>query len=812
MVMGSGQTKSGVQARSAGTPLPFRGDASDASLAALEFPAVLEAVAGWAKGPLGADSVRGRRPTTDPVLIADALRPLDELLTLWRRGERVDVPPVPVIADVLTRLGVAGSVLNGPELLRVRLTVSAARIAVAELTRVAADAPSAAIRVVPLPDRALDRRLLESIGDEGEVLDTASPALFRARREIHSARERLVKKLESILRSAEAQAVPQGAQVTIREDRYVIPVRRDARQRPEGIIHGESGSAGTLFIEPTAAIESGNALRSAIARAEQEELAVLRELTELVRPERHLVGAAHAMCVEGDDLLARVRYSHAVEASVPTVGSDAIDLRQARHPLLLARGLEVVPFDLLLEPNERTLLISGPNAGGKTVLLKTTGLAMVLAQSGIAPPVGPGTRLPVIDGIFVDIGDHQSIAADLSTFSAHVVALRDILATAGSDTLVLMDEIGSGTDPAEGGALAAATLRALTGRGVRTVVTTHLGALKSLASEVPGIVNGSLEFDAERLQPTFRFRKGIPGRSYGLAIARRLAIDSEVLAMADALVPRQERLLDELLAQVEQRARDLEQREAALEDRELEVGNREAVAALTAEAQGIRERELKRREKDADRQARETARRHLLEARATVEEALRLARGAADSAEAKEARRLIEEAAGRERAALDASRAKADHAEAEPDGLAVGARVRLPSGSTGVVHELRGDGKAVVTVGAVKLVAPAGELTPLAEAQAARRKTAVYEAPSAPFEVDLRGMRGDEAAVVATAALDAAVLAENPYLRIIHGMGTGVVRDRVRQILKSDRRVARFAFAPPNQGGTGVTIAEFAAG
>lgn len=812
MVMGSGQDKSGVQARSASTPLPFRGETSVASLAALEFPAVLDVVAGWAKGPLGAERVRARRPATDPVLIAADLRPLDEMLVLWRRGERVDIPPVPALADVLSRLGVAGSVLNGAELLRVRQTVSAARIAVTELTRVASEAPSAAVRVVPLPDRAVDRRLLESIGDEGEVLDTASPALFRARRDIHAARERLVKKLESILRSAEAQAVPQGAQVTVREDRYVIPIRRDARQRPEGIIHGESGSAGTLFIEPTAAIESGNALRSAIARAEQEELAVLRELTELVRPERRVLAAAHAMCVEGDDLLARVRYAHAVEASVPEVGSEQIDIRRARHPLLLARGLEVVPFDLALGEHERTLLISGPNAGGKTVLLKTTGLAIVLAQSGIAPPVGPGTKLPVIDGIFVDIGDHQSIAADLSTFSAHVVALREILATAGPDTLVLMDEIGSGTDPAEGGALAAATLRALTGRGVRTIVTTHLGALKSLASEVPGIVNGSLEFDAEGLRPTFRFRKGIPGRSYGLAIARRLAVDPEVLATAEALVPKQERLLDELLAQVEQRARELEQRETMLADREFEVGNREAVAAATAEAQGIRERDLKRREKDADRQARETARRHLLDARATVEEALRLARGAVDSAEAKEARRVIEEAAGRERAALDASRAITAGGPGADKELTVGARVRLPSGSAGVVHELRGDGKAVVTVGVVKLVAAASELTPLAEEPAVRRKTAVYEAPSAPFEVDLRGMRGDEAAVVATAALDAAVLAENPYLRIIHGMGTGVVRDRVRQILKADRRVARFAFAPPNQGGTGVTIAEFAAG
>jgi len=811
-----GLDQSGVQAqRSAGTPLHFSAGANDPSLAALEFAAALDVVAGFARGPLGAERVRDRRPSVDPLAVGRDLLEVGELLALWDRGESIDIPPVPPLGSVLSRLRVAGSVLDGPELLLLKQTLTAARIAAAELTRVAADAPAAVARAVPLPDRKIDQRLLEAIDDEGEVLDTASPALFRARREIHAARERLVKKLEVVLRGLDSSATPAGAQVTIRADRYVIPVRRDARQRPEGIVHDESASHGTLFVEPTAAIEFGNALRSAVVDAERERLKVLRELTELLRPEALAIEAAHEMCVAGDDLVARVRYAHAVNASVPKVGGDALELVNARHPLLLARGLMVVPFDLRLEPEERTLLISGPNAGGKTVLIKTVGLVSLLCQCGIVPPVGPGTRLPIVEAVFADIGDHQSIAADLSTFSAHVVALREILASAGPGTLVLMDEIGSGTDPAEGGALAAATLRALTERGARTVVTTHLGALKSLASEVPGIVNGSLEFDADLLKPTFRFRKGVPGRSYGLAIARRLGIDAVVLETAESLVPDQERALDELLAQVEARAQALERREREVADREELVSAREGSVESIAESQAIRDKELKRKEREAERTGRQEARRHLLEARATVEDALRRAQGAVDAERAKEARRLVEDAAQREAQAIEQVEREERHGTPAA-ALEPGRRVRLASGGTGTVVEVRSDGKVVVALGAVKVVVAAAEVVPAAgQAPSARSphpSPAEFAAPAAAFEIDLRGMRGDEAAAVTTAALDAAVLAENPYLRIIHGMGTGVVRDRVRQVLKGDRRVARFDFAPRNQGGTGVTVVEFGTG
>jgi DNA mismatch repair protein MutS2 len=477
----------------------------------------------------------------------------------------------------------------------------------------------------------------------------------------------------------------------------------------------------------------------------------------------------------------------------------------------------VVPFDLELTEDERTLLISGPNTGGKTVLLKAVGLAAALAGSGIVPPVGPDTRLPVFRRFYADIGDRQSIAASLSTFSAHVRMLRRVLEHADEATLVLLDEIGSGTDPAEGAALAGATLVSLTRRGSMALATTHLGSLKDLASHTGGIVNASLQFDASTLTPTYRLLKGVPGRSYGLAIARRLGVAPEILADAEARVPSAERSLDNLLAAVEERERELRTAQGALEERTLELDSLAARLALQHESQAAREAELKRREKEAERQGRQQARAYLLEARQRVEEALGAARGAADEAAAREARRLVEDAIREEGEALERTEEAEGAEKAEgAEGLRAGDRVRVSEGPVGHVLEVRSDGKLVVGAGAVRMVVDQGTLTLLPPSARSARSapsagTSSPSSPSSPssLEIDLRGMTGDEAEQATVAAVDAAVLAEQPYLRIIHGMGTGVVRDRVQRVVSRDRRISRHAFAPRNQGGTGVTIVEF---
>ncbi len=779
----------------------------DDGLEALEFPAVLDVVAGHAAGALAASALRARRPSPDPGWIERELGYVGELLAVLRRGDGIDVPASPDVRGALSRLRLDGAVLEVAELAAIRQTLTAGRTVATELERLAEACPRVAALRAPPVERSIERLLERAVSDDGELLDTASPVLAAARRDVHAARERLVRRLEGLLRDLDG-----AGGVTMRAGRYVIPVRRDARGRPDGIIHDESASAGTLFIEPTVAIPLGNALREAVVAEERAVLQVLRELTEALRPAREAIRSLQAVAVEVDTILARARYARDAAAEVPTITGEGGGLRLhgARHPLLLARGIAVVPFDLVLEGAERTLLISGPNTGGKTVLLKAAGLAVAMAQCGIVPPVGPGSALPIVHRTYVDIGDHQSLQADLSTFSAHVAELRRILEDAGRATLVILDEVGSGTDPAEGGALAMAVLETLTRRGTLTLATTHLGALKSLATRVPGVVNGSLHFDAATLSPTYRFTKGIPGRSYGLAIARRLGVDADVLAAAEALVPETERELDRLLAAVEARERVLELREAVVTDRSGELARREAVATVTAADQAARETELRQQEKSAARDRAGQAKAYLLEARKRVEQALALARGAADEAAGREARRLVEEGVRTEAARLDES------ADLVPVGggeaLTVGARARLTTGATGEVAELRSDGRAVVVVGAMRLVVKASTLVVLPRApRGASTERAVprgdVPVPVAATELDLRGMRVDEADPLVIAALDAAVLAEEPELRIIHGMGTGALRDAVRALLARDARVATFDFAIRQQGGTGVTIA-----
>jgi DNA mismatch repair protein MutS2 len=806
----------GVPEHVTGTPSPLSPPEVEAALATLEFPAVLQRVAAHAAGQAGAARIRARVPTADLEWVRHELALVGEGMALLRRGEGVVAEDVPDATVALARLRVEGSVLDGPELVLLWRVLAASRRVRAELRRVAAEAPRLAALETPLPASTLDQRLERSLDADGALLDGASPALARARQEVREARARLIRRLEALLHEVEG---PRGeGAVTVRNGRYVIPVRRDSRTRPDGIVHGESGSQGTLFLEPGVTVELGNALAEAAAAEEREALRVLRELTGLLRPLAAELSAAWEMCVQVDDVVARAKYAVAAGGEVPALAPAPAPLRIAggRHPLLLGAGLDVVPFDLALDPAERTLLVSGPNTGGKTVLLKAVGLFAALAQAGVVPPVGSGTVLPAFRRFFADIGDHQSIAANLSTFSAHVAELRHILERADDTALVLLDETGGGTDPAEGAALAAASLASLTRRGALTLATTHLGVLKTLPERLPGVVNASLEFDAASLRPTYRFRKGLPGRSYGLAIARRLGVPGPVLDEAEEWVPAAERHLDALLARAEERGRELERRIGEVAARELEAANHAARLARQAEEQGRRSTDLEAREQSAERRAREQARQLLLEARKEVEAAIAAARAAVDEAAAKEARRRLEQAI------QSGSPVAEPGPPAEPGApgtsARVGSRIRIAGGATAEVAEIRPDGRLVALAGAIRLVLDRADVEVLAPSgtgtgTAPRARTAAAEIPpvAGAAEVDLRGLTGDEAEQEVLAAIDRAVLADQPYLRVIHGKGTGVVRARVQEIARHDRRIARFGFAPANQGGSGVTVLELGA-
>jgi len=612
------------------------------------------------------------------------------------------------------------------------------------------------------------------------------------------------------------QQVPDMS-VTVRNGRYVIPIRREARGAVGGIVHDTSGSGATLFVEPPAAVEEGNRIRELEIEEQREVDRILLEATDRIRPLHDELVASLDALVLLDSLYGRARYAIAFECAQAELcpSAEGFALRNGRHPLLLAQGVSVIPFDLEMSSGERTLLVSGPNTGGKTVLLKAIGLISALAQSGIPAPVGPESRVAIFDDAFADVGDEQSIEASLSTFSAHLKNLAEILRLATPDSLVLVDELGSGTDPIEGAALGWAILEDLTARGTLTLATTHLGTLKELATQVPAVVNASLQFDAVALEPTYRLIKGIPGRSYGISIARRLRLPERVVDRAEERLPQQERDVAALIEQLENREEELNRRDA------------EAAAILDDARRRIadtarRERNVRERERLAERESRQDARRYLLDARTEIERTIKSLK--AQGAEAvdqagREARKRAEELAAHQNAELDRlerEEANVQRRAAPPsrrnEPIAVGDTVEVGTvgGKLGRVIELR-DGDAIVAVGAIKLTVPRNSIARSEQritSETASTWTGDLPEVHVPTEIDLRGMRPDEAESAVLQALDASVRADLRSLRIIHGKGTGALRDRVAEMLRKDTRVRAFRLGAWNEGGAGVTIAE----
>jgi DNA mismatch repair protein MutS2 len=796
------------------------------ALKVLEYPQALALVARHASSELGAAAVRALEPSVDRGWIEAELSRVAEMMRVLGEDGGWGMPAVPGVREALPRLRLEGSVLEGPALRGIEVLLTSSSSIRRVFVRRGEALPllaALAERLVELPKLA--EAIAQAIDEKGEIRDTASPELVRLRRELRGIRARLIEKLEAFAGSLQHHHRVSDASVTIRDGRYVIPVRREARSEVGGIVHGESATGATLFIEPPVAIEIMNRLRELEAAEAREVLRILRELTERLRPHVSELRDSLELLVELDSIYARARYAVRADGSVPTLldaGTEEYGVVQGRHPLLQATLEAVIPFDLRMERGEHTLLISGPNTGGKTVLLKAMGLLSLMTQSGIVPPVGEGTRLPIFRDIFADIGDEQSIEASLSTFSAHLKNLRELLDGADIETLALIDEIGSGTDPLEGGALARAVLLELTRRSALTVATTHYGQLKLLATEEPGIVNASLQFDAERLQPTYRLLKGVPGQSYGLAIARRLGLPEPILSEAEESLPQGERDVAKLLL-------ELEAKEQRLADASVQLERQLAETGSLRERLEAQEVDLRRREKDAERRARQQARDLLLAARQEVEVAIREVRDAAEmnavDAAAKAARRRVEEAAKRQKErAPDQKQAAAPGEQGAAQALEVGLRVRIESlGKTGTVVDVR-DGKAMVEAGSMRLLLPSSDLSvlppgdqnPQGQNRAAPRRALqggavgyVAAEMEATSEIDLRGLRVDEMEFRLGRALDAAIMSGLPSFRIIHGKGTGALRDRVEELLRGDRRVVSYRPGERYEGGTGVTVAEF---
>ncbi|MFQ5521165.1 MAG: endonuclease MutS2, partial [Candidatus Methylomirabilia bacterium] len=565
----------------------------------VEWEQVQALLAREALTPMGQECARTLSPLTEPEAVRHALWETRQA----RQAHALAGPPpwgmVPDVCPSLERAAITGSVLEGTELAALVPVLEASTRLRAYGSQVEAAAPTLSRRYRELPTLPALRDLLSrSLTPEGTLKDEASPALRRIRQTIRNLRREVVKRLEAFFSSAEAETIFQDRFVTLRHGRYVLPVRAEARSRLRGLVHDRSQSGATLFVEPEAVLETNNELIELCREEEAETARILRAITDQVRghlPElQALVEEIGAL----DMITARAALAERMEATEPELDGDKrVELLAARHPLLLAQSWKepsrpVVPVDLLLSADKPLLLVTGSNAGGKTVALKSLGLMALMAQAGLHLPVGDGSRLPVFSKLFAVVGDDQSIAENLSTFSAFVAQLKTILDEVDDRSLVLLDELGAGTDPDEGAALAQAILQELETRGALVMATTHLEPLKAFAAVHPGARNASVEFDREQLTPTFRLTYGRPGQSYALTIGARLGLPAMVIERAQASRSEQARTLQELLSRLDSEARESVHRTAAIERTETQAATLLARTKQELEQAEARAREI----------------------------------------------------------------------------------------------------------------------------------------------------------------------------------------------------------------------------
>ena len=701
------------------------------------------------------------------------------------------------IRDPLRRADLGG-VLDPDQLLAIAQTIRAAQ---ALFDDVRAYPPLAARARFARPPAGLADAIEHAIGAAGEVLDRASAALATARSELRSAQNRLQQRLDGLLRSDLARYL-QDPIVTQRGGRYVIPVKAEYRSVVKGIVHDQSASGATVFIEPLEVLEANNRVREAELAEQLEVQRILDGLSRSVERAGEDLHATIEALASLDVVLAKAHFAEAFDAERPVLdGAGRLDLVGARHPLLVESGVPVVPIDVRLGSDFRVLVITGPNTGGKTVTLKTIGLLTLMGASGLQVPAERGSALPVVRRVFADIGDEQSIAQSLSTFSSHLRNVVATLAEAEPGDLALLDEVGAGTDPDEGAALAMAVLETLLERGVLVAATTHYPELKAFALNTPGVSNASVEFDAESLRPTYRLHIGLPGSSNAFAIASRLGLDSAVLARAESHLSELHRSLERTLREAERHRTDLS---AALEKARVSA---EDARRLTEEARREAERILGEAERSA-RRSRTEVDELLLQSR----RALRQAESARDQA-AK--RNLVDEA----RAALaeaETTRQSAATPKQAPRAtvpIAIGSPVHVEGVSEpGTLLSIDDRGMADVAAGPLRLRVPATSLRQAHDHRGASppenppRPVITGSAPAVSLQLDLRGARAEEALEVLDRYLNDAAVAGVDRLRIVHGKGTGALRTAVREVLSRHPLVRAHEPAGAAEGGDGATI------
>jgi DNA mismatch repair protein MutS2 len=769
---------------------------------------------------------------------AEAQQRIEEIAEarlLWQLAEPMPFAGIHDIEALLGRVDKGGD-LVGTELLSVGQTVAGAARLRRHLVAREAQAPRLHQRISGVTELGhVSGPLLDCIEDGGRIADHASPALGPMRRKVAALNDELGHRVRILLDDPEIAPYLQDRFYTQREDRYVVPLRAEARARVRGIVHGTSQSGHTVFVEPEAVVDLNNRLKMAESDVAEEERRILGELSGYVREELPAIRLALEVLDGLDVLDGAARLADALEAAAPVIAEDGeLALRRARHPLMVLAGRTCVPNDITLAPG-RTLVISGPNAGGKTVALKTAGLCALLVRAGLHVPAVDDSRVPWYEVVETDIGDDQSLERNLSTFSAHVMNILSFLEHSGPRALVLVDELAVGTDPDQGSALAQAVLEALAERGAHVIVTTHYERLKAMPTADARFVNASVGFDLERMAPTFKLHHGVPGSSGAFLVARRLGLPGSILGRAEELLGDRRAGIEELLTAVTEERRRLDIERAAAE-----TARREAEAALR-EAQG-RERAVRAREAELRRGAHDEAVVALRRARDELDALKKRLRDTEKADVIGEARAQV--AALAQKVAERAPEAKG------PGGRPVTAADLVPGkavvvaslGGRGVIVGPVEKGRVTVQIGALKTTVSVEDLrlddTPKrsggggggggsgggsgGKAATVRRRPAAVEkaadpaaadreelapARTADATCDVRGQRVDDALAEVDRFIDDSLLGYREVVFIIHGHGTGALRDAIREKLDLNPGVDHWRPGQEKEGGDGVTVA-----
>lgn len=781
------------------------------ALHTLEYPKVIDHVKSFATSSVGKTLIEELVPSTDFEQIQTWTEETDEALNILRVRGNV---PLGGLFDVRphARRAQIGGILSAMELMEIASTIRSSKILRRFIEEVTDAEDFSTKHMKQYTDglpvlTELEHEINACIDDNGMVLDSASQTLRSIRQQLRTAVQRIREKLDSYTRGQNATKMLSDAIVTIRNDRYVIPVKAEYRSHYGGIVHDQSSSGQTLFIEPNAVVQLNNDARALRVKEQEEIERILKELSmqvELVASDLfHLVKTMATL----DAIFAKAKYGTAEKCTRPTINREGrIRLVKARHPLITKE--EAVANTIEFGNPDTAVVITGPNTGGKTVTLKTVGLCTLMAQSGIPIPALDGSEIGVFESVFADIGDEQSIEQSLSTFSSHMVNIVDILKKFDEQSLVLFDELGAGTDPQEGAALAISILDEVHGRGARVMATTHYPELKAYGYNRPGVINASVEFDVETLSPTYKLLMGVPGRSNAFEISKRLGLPQHIITHAEGFTGTDRGEVDTMIASLEEsrkRAeRDAEETKRVLQESEaLKQELAERLADYEAKKEQLTEKAREKAKKIVDEARRESE--------TVIQELRQLQKQAAAGVKEHEiidARKRLEGALP-DNPVLKKEKQKKQRAQ----NLQVGDEVKVLSfGQKGTLLEKVSKEEWAVQIGVLKMKLPESDLE-FVKPDKPQPTVSVHSVggrsgAGVKLELDLRGERYEDALLRTEKYLDDAVLANYPRVSIIHGKGTGALRQGIQTMLKKDRRVKSYRFGEAGEGGYGVTIVE----